>query len=411
VRTAPFHPNVAGSGFVGLLVWILGSSDVPGQIDPIPRRLLHMGYNQPLEGRSPLALYAFYLHNQTNFYRPDWTLRAAIAPVWLDAELGWRHLLGENTDVGLILAGGGFARSYNEIRLGEWREGETFTGHGFTMGAAAYHRFNPEDRLPLNGVLSLTAEGSFYTRDDETEPAFQLPRDNVSPVLRAGLRLGGQEPDLRQRLALEASAWYEGRLRIQHGDYGFNGDRSLEELSHRFWARLLARLVSPDTRHDVDVSLTAGTGVNMDRLSAYRLGGMLPFASEFPLSLPGYYYEELSARNVILLSGRYSFAPTDDSPWRLTLFGATSSVSYIDGLEYPDRSHSGVGGGITWRSRRRDWIISAFYGYGFNALRDESRGGHLVGFVLQYDFLLEGGWEQFLVPSYLSQDVLRLFGR
>ena len=30
-----------------------------------------------------------------------------------------------------------------------------------------------------------------------------------------------------------------------------------------------------------------------DRFSTCRLGGLLPLASEFPLSLPGYYYQEI----------------------------------------------------------------------------------------------------------------------
>lgn len=393
------------------IVLCLSAVTAPGQIDPTPRRLLHVGYNQPLEGKSPLSLYAFYLHNQTNFLRPDWTLRAAVAPVWLDAELGWKNLLGEHTDVGLIVAGGGFARTYNEIRRGKWERGESFTGHGFSLGAAAYHLFNPDARLPLNGVLKLTADGSIFSRDDETASGFDLPSDFVSPVLRAGLRLGGQEPDMRSRFAFEASAWYEGTWRVQNGYYGFEGDRSLEEMSHRFWARLLARLTSENNRHDIEFSLTLGTGINVDRLSAYRLGGMLPFADEFPLMIPGYYYQEISARNFALFSGRYSYAITEDASWRLALFGATSSLGYIRGLEYPGRSHSGVGGGISWRSPRRDWLVTAFYGYGLDAVRGQDEGGHMAGIVLQYDFLLEGGWDRYLAPSHLSHDVLRFFGR
>ncbi|MBL9139270.1 MAG: hypothetical protein JNK85_25605 [Verrucomicrobiales bacterium] len=393
------------------LTSVLLAAATHGQIDPVNRQLLHFGYNQPIEGRSPISIYAFYLHNQTNFVRPDWTLRAAIAPVWLDAQLGLRSILGDDTDLGILIAGGGFARNYEEIRMGEWEQGESFTGHGFTFGPALYHRFNPDQRLPLNGVLSATAEGSFFSRDDDLDPRFTLPRDHWSPVWRAGLRLGGQEPDLRSPFAFEVSAWYEGRWRVQNGAYGFEGDRQLEELNHRFWGRLLGRLTSPGNRHDVEVAITGGTAIHADRLSAYRLGGLLPFSSEFPLMIPGYYHQELSARNFVLLSGNYSVALAQDSSWRFALFGATAGLSYVEGLDYPGVSHSGVGGGITWRSRKRDWVISAFYGYGFDALRDDSLGGHMVGIVLQYDFLLEGGWERHLSPPRISNDLLRLFSR
>lgn len=405
-----FLSTALARGSLGLALWMILPA-ARGQVDPINRRLLHVGINQPIEGRSPISVYAFYLHNQTNFLRSDWTLRAAVAPVWLDAQLGVRSVLGDNTDLGILVAGGGFARTYEEIRLGEWEQGESFTGHGFTLGPALYHRFNPDHRLPLNAVLSTTVEGSYFSRDDDQDPDFSLPRDHLSPVWRAGLRLGGQEPDLRSPFAFEVSAWYEGRWRVQNGAYGFDGDRNLEELNHRFWGRLLGRLTSPDYRHDVEVAVTGGTAIHADRLSAYRLGGLLPFSSEFPLMIPGYYHQELSARNFVLLSGNYSVAFAKDSSWRFALFGATAGMSYIEGLDYPGASHSGVGGGITWRSRKRDWVISAFYGYGFDALRDESLGGHMVGIVLQYDFLLEGGWERHLSPPRISNDLLRLFSR
>ena len=44
-------------------------------------------------------------------------------------------------------------------------------------------------------------------------------------------------------------------------------------------------------------------------------------------------------------------------------------------------------------------------------MRDESTGGHMIGIVLQYDFLLEGGWERFLATPRVSDSLLRLFGR
>jgi hypothetical protein len=374
------------------------------QLDPVERSLLHVGYNQPAEGRTPLAVYAFYLHNRTNFLREDWTLRAAVAPVWIDSQLGWKGLLGPHTDLGILAAGGGFARNYNELRRGEWERGESFTGHGFTAGLATYHLFNPGDRLPLNGLVALTTEGSYFSRNSSTSDAFDLPRDHTSPVVRAGLRLGGQEPDFRSPFALELSAWYEARWRPQHGDYGLAVDRTLEEVSQLFWARLLAHASTEDLRHDAEFALTAGAGANL-------LGGMLPYAAEFPLMIPGYYHQELSADAFVLLSGNYSFAVSPNSSWRLALFGATSSVSFLEGLEYTGSAHSGVGGGLSWRSRKGDWVVTSFYGYGFDAMRDQSTGGHMLGVVLQYDFLLEGGWERFLATPRLSHNLLRLFGR
>src|SRR5947199_10858371 len=88
------------------------------QIDPETRRLLQIGYNQPLEGQGPIAGYGFYLYNEPHFWATNLTLRAAVAPVYLDIELGFNNLLGPKTDLAIGLAGGGFAKSYSEIPKG-----------------------------------------------------------------------------------------------------------------------------------------------------------------------------------------------------------------------------------------------------------------------------------------------------
>ena len=80
------------------------------QIDPVKRDLFQFGYNQPLEGRAPVAGYAYFYHNQPDFLRTNLTLRVALAPVYLDSELGFNHLLGPNTDFAIGAAGGGDRR-------------------------------------------------------------------------------------------------------------------------------------------------------------------------------------------------------------------------------------------------------------------------------------------------------------
>ena len=63
----------------------------PGQIDPANRELVQVGYNAALEGQSPLAAYAFYYRNQPDFLQhTNLTLRLAVAPTYLDSELGFK---------------------------------------------------------------------------------------------------------------------------------------------------------------------------------------------------------------------------------------------------------------------------------------------------------------------------------
>ena len=82
-------------------VWALASFIAPltarGQIDPDKRELIQFGYNAPLEGHPPLSAYAYFYLNQPGFLQTNWTLRLALAPTYLDSELGLGHVLGENT--------------------------------------------------------------------------------------------------------------------------------------------------------------------------------------------------------------------------------------------------------------------------------------------------------------------------
>src|SRR5216117_4338209 len=82
-----------------VLLWRIQS--VQAQLDPTKRELIQLGYNYPLQGHGPLSAYAFYYANLPNFYRTNVTLRLALAPIYLDAEVGLVHLLGERTDVGV----------------------------------------------------------------------------------------------------------------------------------------------------------------------------------------------------------------------------------------------------------------------------------------------------------------------
>ena len=101
-----------------------------GQIDPIKRDLIQLGYNNGLEGHAPLSAYAFYYRNQPGFIRTNLTLRLAVAPTYMDSELGISQALSPYTDLGLGVAGGGFADNYMEVRRGTYLPKESFAGYG-----------------------------------------------------------------------------------------------------------------------------------------------------------------------------------------------------------------------------------------------------------------------------------------
>lgn len=370
-----------------VLVFALGQLSLRAQIDPEKRELIHLGYNAPLEGKGPLAAYGFFYLNKPNFFEhTNLTFRIAIAPVYIDSELDFTGLLGPNTDLGVGMSGGGFADSYYEIRRGEYLRGESFDGHGAEISSSIYHRFNPDAEIPLNGVAKMAARAHIFETTDSTDPNFRDPEDFQSLYFRTGLRFGGREPTMTAPLAMELSIWYEGHFRTGAGGYGFSDDRRIESHTHLFWTRAMLKYTFPESHQYFDASITLGASVNPDRLSAFRMGGWLPFISEFPLNIPGYYYQELTVTRFALINALYSFPIEPHKNWNGTIFGATAAVDYLPGLEQPGDWHSGVGGGIGYTSPRGSWFITLIYGHGFDAIRNGKRGADQVGLVFQYDF-------------------------
>jgi hypothetical protein len=370
------------------LLWLLLFLPATGlaQIDPVNRQLFQFGYNAALEGHAPLSGYAYYYRNDPDFVRSNLTLRLAVAPVYLDSELGISRMLTDHTDLGIGLAGGGYADTYSEIRDGKYRPSESFTGHGFETSISLYQLLNPHRQIPLNLVVRGILHRSYYSRDHDTDDAFELPEDRTTCSLRAGLRWGGQEPILFPSLAMELSAWYRGDFRDESDSYGYGDDRSVESDSHLFWGQALLAYTLPELKHNFRISLTAGASLDADRFSAYRLGALLPLSAEFPLTLPGYYFEELSAERFALGGVSYLMPLDRKQQWHLNAQVTTAYVDYLDGLEQPGRWNTGVAGGILYHSPNDFLKVLLVYAYGVDALRSGDRGAHSVGVLLQFDF-------------------------
>jgi hypothetical protein len=359
------------------LAFYLISGVALAQIDPDKRELVQFGYSQALEGASPIAAYGFYYLNEPNFLKTNVTLRLALAPVYGDSELGFKGLLGPETDVGVGFAGGGFADSYYAFHDGKYLPFESFIGNSVEASVSIYHLFNPGGLIPLSGVFRVREHYSIYERD-KTAGNFALPSSHSTVAWRTGLRWGGREPLLAPDLAMEVSAWYEGQFRTDSGAYGFDGDRVLQPYVNLYWARALLVYTMPKSKQSFEVSVVGGGSGHADRLSAYRLGGNLPMESEFPLSIPGYFYQELSAESFVDFSAQYNI-PLD--------------------AEKTGHLNSGAGFGLGYRSPSGLWQVLANYGYGFEAIRSDGRGGQSIGIQCQINL----GARRHSTPSELDR--------
>jgi hypothetical protein len=384
------------------------------QLDPERRELIQVGVNQAFEGHGPIAAYAFYYDNQPNWHGTNMSLRLAVAPVYLDGELGFKNLLGQGTDFAVGVSGGGFADSYYEIHHGEWLRDQSFTGHGVGFDLAAYHLFNPLTPgatpasladVPLQGILRVGPRYTFYQRDDHTAANFDLPDDRWTYFTRVGLRWGGREPLMSPDRAVELSAWYDGQFRTDTLPYGYGADRDVNAQTHLFWTRALLAWGFEGTPHHFEVSTTAGTSLRADRLSAYRLGGDLPLMGEFPLTVPGYYLQELSARQFALLAGEYDYAITPDHAWTLRIDGAVADVGYLPAYRGSGQYPAGVGGGIGYSSPGGMWHVIVGYDRGLTTERRGGHGSNVITMLLQIDLERSPGvqrvWKD-MGPSFLK---------
>lgn len=94
--------NTLRSSLSAAMSLLLGTASLTlAQIDPYPRSLIQLGYDQALSGKGPQSLYAYYYYNNPAFLSTNTALRLAVAPVYFDGEMGFRQLLSPHTDVGI----------------------------------------------------------------------------------------------------------------------------------------------------------------------------------------------------------------------------------------------------------------------------------------------------------------------
>ena len=157
----------------------------------------------------------------------------------------------------------------------------------------------------------------------------------------------------------------------------------LEPNSELYWMRALLIYTMPKSKESFSVNFTAGTVGHPDRFSAYRLGGELPMASEFPLSIPGYFYQELSARKFVCFNGQYTIPLDGDKQWTLNPMGSVAAVGYLPGTGQSGAFNSGLGLGFGYRAHSGHWQVLASYGYGFEAIRSHGRGAQSIGIMCE----------------------------
>src|SRR5450432_3127966 len=365
---------------------LLAGFNCPAQIAPMHRSLLELGYDEPLKGQGPQAVYAYYYYNNPDFFNTNTALRLALAPAYVDGEVGFKHLLSPTTDVGLGFNGGMFGANYYEVRQGNYIKSESFNGGGGGASVSVYQLLNPGMLIPVSVIARGGLRDSTYTDTSQTADNFALPANQILGFTRGGIRLAGKEPMLYPDLGLELSVWFERQWRLDSQQYGYSNDRSISPNVNLYWLYAGLNYAWTNSGQKISFAFTAGGSTDADQLGAYRLGGVLPLVSEFPLILPGYYYEELTATGFEHFYGAYDIALDPEHRWDFRLEAATAHLEYLPGYEQKSSWQTGVGGGLSFAPKNKNFEIILRYGYGFNALRDGKDGAQSVGLLFQYNF-------------------------
>jgi hypothetical protein len=365
---------------------LLAGFNCQAQIDPDHRSLLELGYDQPLAGQGPQGIYAYYYYNNPDLFDTNLDFRVAVAPAYMDGELGFKQLLSPTTDVGLGFNGGLFGANYYEVRQGQYYKSESFNGDGGGTALSIYQLLDPGLLIPVSMVARGGLRVSTYRDTSETAATFALPGDQVEAFTLGGIRFAGKEPVLYPDLGLELSAWFEREWRTDTQPYGYDDDRSISPGVNLYWLYAGLDYAWTNSGQKMSFAFTAGSSTGADQFSAWRLGGVLPLVSEFPLTLPGYYYEELTAVSFQHFYASYDVPLDPAHRWDFRLEAATAHLGYLPGYEQASDWQTGAGGGLSFAPKNKNFEIVLRYGYGFNALRDGREGAQSVGLLFQYNF-------------------------
>ena len=179
--------------------------------------------------------------------------------------------------------------------------------------------------------------------------------------------------------------WHALGYRDNAGRYGLaERPAETEHLTQRTWTRVGGIHTFWGTQ--ASAFLNTGITEDTDALSAFRPGGGLRLRAEFPLMLHGYNVEEVFARRFWLVNFAYRFPVwPDQDRVHLQLLADYARVDYVRGHRLPRTGLAGVGANLSV-ARTKSLTLVVGYGYGIDAPRHRSFGGHDIDMQLELKY-------------------------
>lgn len=354
-------------------MWV---ADGPKDYKLLPFGALYLWRNRD-SGRERLRAVVAGLYNEVRYhYRPAgldateliWTLDSMTIPMARQEFVEGQRIDGEELE-------------WHRVHLG--------FGVGWRAPLSPGHQDNAfEAALSYEPGLLLFAEGS------DTSAAFREPQDTYEGRLHLRLRADALERNIMELphagWAVGADSWYGHRARWQ--DWGGGpvfGNQA--GASHRDWLALRFHLlaafglpVAESEHHRLLTSLYGGSGHNLDRFSAFRLGGEPGGGEAEALSRPavsGALFDEFSSRSYLIANLEYRY--------ELLFFcylHLRGQLAWIDRARFNDDgtarwqmdSLPSLGAAVTcgapWNSQ-----LELSYSYNFGLLRETNNGSKYGG--------------------------------
>lgn len=370
--------------FLLLSVCLLVASRAVAQVDIEHRRTLSLqtGYTASA-GDETLSGVGLFWFNENHYPTTNTALRVVYAGIYLDAELSYYVAGNTNTAAGVGGGGGMFSNGLTPYRDGALLKAQTFYGDSGNARVFLNQTIPNPTPLPLNLRATYAATGLFYRHTGDTEN-FTLPSDHLVQTILGELRFGAIEPGLTARRGAALYVAAEANYRNGFTAFGPVGaEFPVETEYERLFGSLALKLPVRDTTFYG--RLAGGAGDHLDEISAWKLGGNLVNLDYYALTLHGYYTREILAQDFALANFVVSQKLADWHNLTGHLYADWALAHTVAPQDGQWHNYTGLGVGLGCRVFANiDLLVS--YGYGINALRDGTHGGHEIALALEKQF-------------------------
>jgi len=327
--------------------------------------------------------FGYFWFNENNYPWTNTALRVIFAGVYVDSEFSYYVAGNTNTAIGIGVGGGMLVDSCLPYRNGRQLSDQAIDG-GDVGGHIFINQTIPNPTpLPLNVRGTYSVYKFNYDMSDSIQN-FVCPSDFITQTIQGELRFGGIEPGLLSKRGAEFYVSGDANYRSGFDAFGPVGGPVLGDKSN--YDRILASLgaILPAGPVTVGARICGAYGDNIDELSAWKLGGNLINVEPYSYTLHGYYLWEIFSDRFVMSNLALSIPVHEKHNIAIHFYGDWANAHLVPPSSR-EHNYLGTGAGVSFRGPYKTDVLLS-YGYGFNAERNGTSGGHEVTLGLEREF-------------------------